>query len=384
MGLRSALVLFLVVVLLWSAGCGIGAHSNPALPAPATGNGFLYVSNSLGNSISAFLINNLQGNLTPIAGFPFTTAGTAPGRLAVDRMQTFLFGLNTGSATLSSYPINAHTGALIQGGTATVPADAHNLIAHPSANFVYVLSGEAVSGFSYDAAGLLTPVGNSPQTLNAPATQGIAIDSTGSYLFVTTQLGISAFQIGTDGRLSLLNSLGAPTGTQLVDVAADPMSNLVYSVASGSGTELQGSLFGWTFTGGIGVNAGFFPVPGTPVQADLNPVWVTLVPSGSFIYIAAGSSGNGEILGYSISANGQPIPLAGSFASPPNPVQLAVDPSGKFLFALNVNTSTGSPPSVSDNISGFLISTTGVLTPAPGTAVDVASPGGIAIARVTP
>jgi 6-phosphogluconolactonase (cycloisomerase 2 family) len=338
----------------------------------------------LGNSISAFSINNSQGNLTPIAGFPFTTSGTAPGRLTVDRQQRFLFGLNTGSATLSSYLINTQTGALISGGTATVPSNAHSLVAHPSASFVYVLSGEAVSGFSYDAAGFLTPVTNSPQTLSAAATQGIAIDSSGSHLFVTTVSGISAFQIGSDGGLTLLNSSGAPAGVQLADAAADPAANFIYSVASSSGAESQGNLFGWTFTGGTGLNAGFIATPGTPLQADVNPLWVTLVPSGAFLYVAAGSTGSGEILGYSLSANGQPIPLAGSFASKPNPVQLAADPSGKFLYALNVNTSTSSPPSVANNISGFLINTAGMLTPVSGSPVTVASPGGIAIARIGP
>jgi DNA-binding beta-propeller fold protein YncE len=109
---------------------------------------------------------------------------------------------------------------------------------------------------------------------------------------------------------------------------------------------------------------------------------LTVVPSGTFIYVAAGSPGSGEILGYSLSGNGQPIPLAGSFPAQPNPVQLAADPSGKFLYALNVNTSTGSPPNVADNISGFLINTTGVLVAVPGASVTVATPGGIAIARI--
>jgi 6-phosphogluconolactonase (cycloisomerase 2 family) len=373
-----------VIALCWSAACGTGSHSGTAHVTPATGNGFVYVSNSLGNSISAFQINNAEGNLTSIAGFPFTTAGAAPGRLAVDRTQAFLFGLNTGSGTLVSYSINAQTGALIPGGTVTVPAGAHNLVANPGANFVYVLSGQEVSGFSYDAAGLLTPIGNSIQMLNAPATEGIAIDSAGNQLFVTTQTGISAFQIGNDGGLTLLTALSSPTGTQFADIGTDPAGNFVYSVAAGGSAGAQGNLFGWSFTGGIGANAGFSPAPGTPLQAGLNPTWLTLVPGGAFLYVAAGSAGNGEILGYSLSANGQPIPIAGSFASTPNPVQLAADPAGKFLYALNVNTTNGSPPSVPDNIAGFSVGTTGLLTPVPGTTVTVASPGGIAIARTTP
>jgi DNA-binding beta-propeller fold protein YncE len=167
-------------------------------------------------------------------------------------------------------------------------------------------------------------------------------------------------------------------------MATDAARNFVYSVAPGSGAGVQGSLFGWTFTGATGSSAGFVPVPGTPLQAGVNPAWVTLVPSGAFLYVAAGSAGNGEIMGYSVSANGQPIPLAGSFASAPNPVQLAADPSGKFLYALNVNTTNGSPPSVPDNIAGFQVDTTGVLTAVPGSAVTVASPGGSPLPELRP
>ena len=92
------------------------------------------------------------------------------------------------------------------------------------------------------------------------------------------------------------------------------------------------------------MNAGFTPAPGTPVQADTNPVWVTVVPSGTLVYVAAGATGSGQILGYSIGDSGLPLSVGGSpFVTISNPAQLAVDPSGNFLYAMNV-TSTGAAP----------------------------------------
>jgi hypothetical protein len=56
MGYRTALALAIVIALFGSAACGIGSHSGSAVATSVTGNGFLYVSDSLANSISAFQI----------------------------------------------------------------------------------------------------------------------------------------------------------------------------------------------------------------------------------------------------------------------------------------------------------------------------------------
>jgi DNA-binding beta-propeller fold protein YncE len=158
--------------------------------------------------------------------------------------------------------------------------------------------------------------------------------------------------------------------------------NFIFSVDIGGGGGSQGNLFGWTFSGGPDLNAGFTPAPGTPIQADTNPLWVTVVPSGAFLYVAAGAAGSGQILGYSISGSGLPLPIGGSpFVTTSNPAQLAVDPSGNFLYAMSGTSPDTAPGAQSGNVSGFLIGTTGLLTPAPGSFVSIASPSGLAISR---
>ena len=168
---------FVICLVLWLAACGSGngRHSAASSTTAASGNGFLYISDSAANDIFGFRIDNSSGSLTPIAGSPFRATGSAPGRLTVDHAQRFLFGVNAVSATLASYVIDHQAGILAASSSIAVEADPHSVATHPSANFVYVLSGNAVSGFSYDDNGIMTPLPNSLQKLSAPSTQGIAI-----------------------------------------------------------------------------------------------------------------------------------------------------------------------------------------------------------------
>jgi len=378
---RTVTLPLTIFLVFWLAACGSGAghHNTAASSALASGNGFLYVSDSTQNDIFGFRIDNFSGTLTAVAGSPFPATGGAPGRLAVDHTQRFLFGLSASPAALAGYLIDGQVGTLTASGSVPVDTDPHSLATHPSANFVYVLSGNAVTGFSFDSNGLLTALPNSRQVVSAPATQGIAIDSTGTLLFITLQSGLSAYQIGTDGSLTLLTLPNLNAGLSPIHLATDPVANLIFSV--GNTDASQGGLFGWAFNGGVGLNVGFTPAPGTPVAADTTPVWVTVVPSGAFVYVAAGANGNGQILGYSLSAAGQPVPVGGSFPVTPNPAQLVVDPSGSFLYSMNVALPGAPPVSASSNFSGFLIGQAGALTAVSVSAANIASPGGMAISR---
>jgi hypothetical protein len=136
---RNALLLT-IFLALWLAACGTGVGpgggrrgTNPST-APASGNGFLYVSDSAADDIFGFRIDNSSGNLTPVAGSPFHAIGSAPGRMAVDRAQRFLFGINTAPATLASYVTDNQAGILVASDSIAVKSDPHSLasLARPS------------------------------------------------------------------------------------------------------------------------------------------------------------------------------------------------------------------------------------------------------------
>jgi hypothetical protein len=89
------------------------------------------------------------------------------------------------------------------------------------------------------------------------------------------------------------------------------------------------------------------------------PLGIAVTPSGRFAFVTNYLS-NGSVSGFSIDATtGALTPIPGSpFRAGDHPYRLTVAPSGRFLYAVNLN---------SNNVSAFTINaTTGALTPVPG------------------
>jgi 6-phosphogluconolactonase (cycloisomerase 2 family) len=81
-----------------------------------------------------------------------------------------------------------------------------------------------------------------------------------------------------------------------------------------------------------------------------------------FVYTFGQINKANKILGYSISANGFLVPVPGSpFTAGTEPSTIAADPKGKYVYVVN------SPTLVDGgNISAFRVSSTGDLSPVPG------------------
>lgn len=73
-----------------------------------------------------------------------------------------------------------------------------------------------------------------------------------------------------------------------------------------------------------------YPVPGSPFPAGMNPISVAVDPTGRFVYVA--NSGSNSISAYTIdAATGAPTPLPGSpFPAGIQPVAVTLDPTGPF------------------------------------------------------
>jgi hypothetical protein len=97
-----------------------GSPNNGSVPLVQTGNEpvwavvdptnhFVYVTNSLDNTVSAFTLNTTTGAIRVVPGSPFP-AGTAPSAAAVDPSGKLLYVANDGSSTvpgsISGYMIN--------------------------------------------------------------------------------------------------------------------------------------------------------------------------------------------------------------------------------------------------------------------------------------
>jgi len=145
----------------------------------------LYVSNAHGGtnngSVSAFSVNP-NAKVKSITGSPFADQQTAPCWVEISHDGRYLFTVNTGSTTISSYRILANgTLSLIgstpfSSGSGIRPFDAR---LDASGTHLYVVDAAiaSVSGFTVNG-GSLTELGSSPTALPAGATPfGVAIVS---------------------------------------------------------------------------------------------------------------------------------------------------------------------------------------------------------------
>ena len=137
----------------------------------------LYVSNAHGGagngSVSAFSVG-ARGVLSSISGSPYPDGQTAPCWVEISHDGRYLFTVNTGSTSISSYGIN-EDGSLsylattpFKSGGGIRPFDAR---LDPSGSYLYVVDAaiKSVSAFAVDGASL-TELAGSPFALPAGAT----------------------------------------------------------------------------------------------------------------------------------------------------------------------------------------------------------------------
>ncbi len=148
-----------------------GSEFSPTNPS------HLYVSNAHGGtgngSVSAFSVA-ATGSLTSIGGSPYADNQTAPCWVEITHDGRWLFTVNTGSTTISSYAIQADGSLQLFGstgfssGTGIRPFDAR---LDPTGSTLYVVDAnlDAVSAFAV-SGGSLSELSSSPFQLPAGAT----------------------------------------------------------------------------------------------------------------------------------------------------------------------------------------------------------------------
>jgi 6-phosphogluconolactonase (cycloisomerase 2 family) len=111
------------------------------------------------------------------------------------------------------------------------------------------------------------------------------------------------------------------------------------------------------------------PVPGSPYTAGTVPQFITITPSGRFVYVT--NFGDNTISGFSVDpANGSLTAIPGSpFTTGSEPAGITVHQSGKWLYKANYGSAVST-------VSGFSINpTTGVLTALAGSPYTAATGG---------
>lgn len=354
--------------------------------AKAQVSAYAYVATSSG--ISSFTIDGSSGALTPIAGSPFVCGAVGqPDSLAVDPAGHFVYGTYGGQDSVSACAIDPTSGALITapGSPFSLSSGAHpvSVTVDPAGRFVYVANRDAnnISAFTIDVtSGALAPVPGSPfGTGSSP--NSVVVEPSGHFLYValgssdvTSGNGITAFRINSaTGALNPVSGSPFPAGTRPVSVAADPQARFLYA-ADPPGQGVWG--FRLSLISGV-----LTPVLGAPFSThtdrrDSFPNSVSVDPSGQFVFVASQALGfdTGDLFAYAIDGStGALNPAPGSpFATARDPMSVAVDPSGHFVYL--VRSRLGA------SITGLRIDpATGALTAVSGVDLGLVEAGAIVI-----
>jgi 6-phosphogluconolactonase len=183
---------------------------------------FLLSANNGSGTVSVFAVDAVSGALSAAPGSPFSTgAGTAPTSVWIHRNGKFVYVSNTNAhptpSSIAAFQLDATTGALTP--VAGSPFSTAGTLAavgtvDPSGKFLFVAnSGSSnIQAFAIDqVTGVLTPVPGSPfATELAPAP--LVVDPSGKYLYTanTDDNSMSSYAINpTTGALTLVNTVAA-------------------------------------------------------------------------------------------------------------------------------------------------------------------------------
>ncbi len=299
----------------------------------------------------------------------------------------YVYSVSAASATVSAYAIDYQTGILNQiAGSpfAAIVSDPIKVVAHPNNQAIYVIGGpngsdgNSVEEFQVGTDGKLYAT----HTYNLSGTYptGAAIDSTGTFLYVTFTYqngytpaspgpgGVSVFKIAAD------NSLGSPitvnVGDNPVGIAVSAPVCVTAPIVSGNpacttGTGSASGVFN-TYayvieqeTKGSPTVLGFAqnmttgaltPLSGTTtntsgvpqgVSAGVTPSAIAVDGTASFVYVT--DQETNQIYGYTIarSTTGNLTPMPSSpFGAGALPVSIIVDPRAEYVYTANSNAGT--------------------------------------------
>jgi len=344
-----------------------GVEDPQSIAVDPTGK-YAYVANSgcpadsFAGQVSMYTINATTGALASI-GPPLATNDEGAHSVTVDPSGQFAYVVNWGegdtAGSLSSYTINATTGALTSTGTITGScgfADSlcspWSVVVDPSGKFAYVANegGPAptnVSMYAIDATtGALTSIGTVAAGGRAIS---VAVDPKGKSAYVATDSdlpglagNVSMYTINAaTGALSPIGTIIA--GTNPASVTVDPTGKFAYVANSGSNDV---SMYTINVTTGALTSIGLMGAGSGPAAAAVDP-------AGRFAYVA--NSGSNDVWMYTINATTGALTSMGTIAAGSNPTSVAIHPSGEFAYVTN---------SGSSDISMYRIdAASGILTP---------------------
>jgi len=354
--LRALLILLIVVSIAGLFACSSGAHHTAYVTLPSS------------NAIAGYYVEDSSGSLSPMPKGPYT-GGSGPSSVVVHPSNKFVYASNAVENTISLFTVDQSSGALTEALPRTpTGAQPLNLAINSGGSLLFSSNtgGNSISVFSIDSStGVLTQVSGSPVTTFSPSS--ILLSPSGSTLYVANSNSseISAFTVSSAGTLTPVVGSPYPAGANPGGLAIDPCGKFLYAANRNDTTF---SAYTITSSGALirMLGSPFQLTLGTITISTSTPVSMAIDLSGKFLYAVAVNPLN--IYGYTIDASsGLPATITGSpFASTGTGPGCAVpDTKGEFLFVCD---------QTSNSITLFDIdATTGALT-SPGSTSTITGP----------
>jgi 6-phosphogluconolactonase (cycloisomerase 2 family) len=258
---------------LASTNANAGTHP-VALAVEPDGN-YLFVADSGTTSASAltiFSIDSSSGSLTPIAGSPYplqfkpTCLLQSPVLSALfAAAQNEVISIPIASGAPEKYIITIPSAAP----TATSPTA---IVTDSASRFLYVAdSGALIYAYTIASDGTIAAVPGSPFAAGGVKPASLAIDPTGSYLFVANQdsNNVTGFAITqSTGALAPISGSPFAAGAQPSSITFDNKSGNLYVANIGAST-----VSGYSMNSSTGALTSL----GTAFPTTPNPIWLTTV-----------------------------------------------------------------------------------------------------------
>ena len=263
------------------------------------------------------------------------------GALNFSQDHAFLFAVNAGSGTVSSFIVSTN-GLVLADKKPTDGAEPVSVTQH--GQFVYVLNQGSYGGvtvFNLDRSGHLTPVPNSTVLLSGNDVGGasVAVSPDGQFLAVVERLSnnVDIFHILPDGTLSAITTTPDKNPGGFSAIFTHGGQLLVSETGPANVTD--GSTIS-SFS--INSNATIIPVSSAVPTDGAGNCWLVLTPDGNAVYTS--NSASSSISGFKVAGNGVLTPIGGVIVGT-NPsgsinLELGISSDGKFLYSLNSGTGT--------------------------------------------
>lgn len=358
---EGAMKIHVCAKLRWELLSLLLAVATVSTRATAQSSGVVYVSNS-GANVSAYIINPVDGTLSPTSGSPFPNPAGPSTEYAVHPSMKFLYVADPNSLQISVYSIDGTGNLKLVDSPVPIspppPCCGLNIGMDPKGRFLYASTvwgwPSNVYGFTINQdSGALTPI-----TTGMPATAGsfsdshafcMTVDPSGRFAYVCNQDDgtVSSFVIDQSTG-ALINPQQTQSGLRPRSVSIEPTGHFAYVVNYGvsppdicQGTYVHGTgegcvvrAFSIDQTTGVLTSIG----PNDTVSTGTNPLWSAIDPAGKDLYVV--NIDSNDLSAFSIDpATGTLTPI-GTYSTGQGPDSVNVDPLGKFVYVSNFTDGT--------------------------------------------